>query len=210
MMPQPIINSIHDVYQAGSIEDEGFNIYMDIQDLPEVGNSYRWESTYYTYKSLCFEIYNCCEPCWNVYKKPTSIAISEDRYYNGKSNTTKVFKVPYETRATAFVNIELLGMNPSGYDFWNQLNKQISNVGSIFDPIPSSITGNVSCISKPNEKVYGCFIVASYSITSYYVKRDYITKNPNFIEQAPIRPSNNCKPCIESSTVTKIKPFGWK
>lgn len=212
MLPQPTINSIYNVYNDENSEEEGFYIYIDIKDNPEEGNSYRWESTYYSIKPRCRELTTlCCELCWKIYRVPNRIMISEDKYYNNMNSTMEVFRVPYDSRSSAFVNIEQYSMTTSSYQFWSQLKKQIANVGSIFDPIPSSIGGNMECKTEPNEKVYGCFSVSSYSLISYSVRRDYITRNPITENLPPLPPGPpSCNPCDESLSSTKIKPTGWK
>ncbi|MGH2644298.1 MAG: DUF4249 family protein, partial [Chitinophagaceae bacterium] len=41
------------------------------------------------------------------------------------------------------------------YQFWNLLMKNTENTGSLFDPQPSTITGNIQCLSNPAEPVIG-------------------------------------------------------
>ncbi len=208
----PAIESITNTYKDATSGNEGFYVYLSFKDLPEEGNFYRWESTLYSIKPRCGDINPCCDPCWDVYKKPDNIIISSDENYNGKLNSNQeIFVVPYSSRSTAFINIVQYSTSASTYQFWKQLRKQISSVGSIFDPTPATIAGNIENINNKDEKVYGLFSAASISITPYSIKRDYITENPKFKILPPIPPGPPppCKPCIESSDVTKIKPVGW-
>ena len=208
----PPIESITNTYKDATSGNEGFYVYISFKDLPEEGNFYRWETTFYAYKPRCGDINSCCDPCWDIYKKPDNIIISSDENYNGKLNANQeIFVVPYSSRSTAFINIVQYSTSASTYQFWKQLRKQISSVGSIFDPTPSTINGNIENIGNKDERVYGLFSASSISVTSYRIKRDYISENPKFITLPPIPngPPPPCKPCIESDNVTKIKPFGW-
>lgn len=47
------------------------------------------------------------------------------------------------------------------YNYWNQLKKTTESVGTIFDPQPSQITGNLHCSTDPDEPVLGYFSVSS-------------------------------------------------
>lgn len=43
------------------------------------------------------------------------------------------------------------------YDYWAELSKNNETNGSIFDPFPSQLTGNIRSVSDPDEKVFGFF-----------------------------------------------------
>jgi hypothetical protein len=44
-----------------------------------------------------------------------------------------------------------------GYDYWSELARNNETNGSIFDPFPSQLTGNIRSIDDPSEKVFGFF-----------------------------------------------------
>lgn len=41
------------------------------------------------------------------------------------------------------------------YQYWLNLQKNTENLGSIFDPLPSEISGNIHCVTTPSEPVIG-------------------------------------------------------
>jgi hypothetical protein len=43
------------------------------------------------------------------------------------------------------------------YKFWQNLKKTTESVGTLFDPQPSSLYGNISCLTDPTEPVLGYF-----------------------------------------------------
>lgn len=49
------------------------------------------------------------------------------------------------------------------YAYWELLRKNTENLGSLFDPQPAQLTGNVLCLSNPNELALG--FVGAHSIT---------------------------------------------
>lgn len=58
------------------------------------------------------------------------------------------------------------------YDYWQQLRKTTTNLGGLFDPLPSQVTGNLHGESDPLESVLGFF--SGGSVTS---KRIFISLN---------------------------------
>ncbi len=44
-----------------------------------------------------------------------------------------------------------------GYDYWTELARNNETNGSIFDPFPSQLSGNIKSVSDPKEKVFGFF-----------------------------------------------------
>ncbi|HEX8548783.1 MAG TPA: DUF4249 domain-containing protein, partial [Cytophagaceae bacterium] len=139
MMDSQKIESVNNVYKDASSGNRGFYVYIHFKDLPEEGNYYRWETTYYPTKPRCGDINPCCGDCWYVRRTPENIVVSSDENYNNKLVESQIYILAYESRSKVFINIVQYSTTASTYTFWKELRKQISNVGSIFDPTPASI-----------------------------------------------------------------------
>jgi hypothetical protein len=48
-------------------------------------------------------------------------------------------------------------LTTEGYNYWSNLQKSTEQLGGLFDPLPSEVSGNIHCISNPSEKVIGFF-----------------------------------------------------
>jgi hypothetical protein len=57
------------------------------------------------------------------------------------------------------------------YDYWETLKKNSENLGTINDPLPTQITGNVRCISSPDEPVLGYVGIHSVSEQRLFIDR---------------------------------------
>jgi hypothetical protein len=68
------------------------------------------------------------------------------------------------------------------YEYFTLMKKNTESLGSIFDPQPSELRGNIQCISHPTEGVIGYVTASSYS-----QKRIFITR-----QQANWNFSQNC------------------
>lgn len=70
----------------------------------------------------------------------------------------------YKFVETHYYSVYQHRISQPAYEYFNKL-KTISTLnGSIFDPIPSSVAGNVSNIKDPKNKVLGYFLVSSADI----------------------------------------------
>lgn len=58
------------------------------------------------------------------------------------------------------VLVRQYAMSEAEYKYWQKIKKNTEEIGSIFDPQPSEIPGNVKCLTRPEEQVLG-FVGAS-------------------------------------------------
>lgn len=68
--------------------------------------------------------------------------------------------------------VKLQAIDKQAYEFYQLMKKNTESLGSIFDPQPSDISGNIRCLTRPNEKVIG-FVFAS----NLQQKRIFITRS---------------------------------
>jgi hypothetical protein len=64
--------------------------------------------------------------------------------------------------------IDEYGISKESYDFHEQLNKQLSAEGSLFDPVLMQVTGNIRCITDSKKIVLGFFDLNSYRQYRYF------------------------------------------
>src|SRR5690606_41864672 len=58
------------------------------------------------------------------------------------------------------------------YNFMVMMKKNSEQLGSVFDPQPSQLAGNMSCITDPEEMVIGFIEVAEEKAKRIFIKRD--------------------------------------
>jgi len=61
------------------------------------------------------------------------------------------------------INVKQLAITEEAYSYWKELKKTTEELGTVFSPMPSQITGNYSCISNPEEIVLGYFSIGKSS-----------------------------------------------
>ncbi|WP_400191558.1 DUF4249 domain-containing protein [Hymenobacter sp. B81] len=69
------------------------------------------------------------------------------------------------------VNVRQYAQSAEEYAYWDNLRKNTENIGTLFDPLPSQLTGNVRSLSNADEPVIG--YVGAFSVAE---KRLFITR----------------------------------
>jgi hypothetical protein len=88
----------------------------------------------------------------------TSVKLSDDVISN-----IPVAIVPENSRKIDFrysILVKQFGLTKEAYDYWQILQKNTQQLGTLFDAQPSQLAGNIHCVENPSEPVIG-FISAS-------------------------------------------------
>ncbi len=72
------------------------------------------------------------------------------------------------------INVRQYGLTREAYKYWQIIEKSTQQTGSIFDPQPAQLLGNIHCVSDPNEPVIG------------YVSASFITEKRIFIDHSQL------------------------
>ena len=59
--------------------------------------------------------------------------------------------------------VKQYAITEASYSYWRELKKTTEDLGTLFSPMPSQITGNFTCTTNPEEKVLGYFSIGTSS-----------------------------------------------
>lgn len=125
----------------------------------------------------------CCAVCYKEeISNNQSLFLAIDDNFNGL--TTQIPVAFIEDDGLRFVNkfridIKQLGISQEAYRFLRLVKQQAEISGSIFDPPPATIRGNMISLDNPDEVVLGYFIAAGESVKRIYVDKDDLTFKQN-------------------------------
>lgn len=181
----------------------GWDVFIDFQDLPESGNFYQWSYSHYEKLEICtsctnggtYDFYNnecriprrslssattnyrCEGNCWELIKNKDLLVFS-DILTNGQEVVgKKILRVPYDGSSKYYLKVEQRAINPSAYNFFASIVNSYQNAGSLFDiPAVTNFSVNIRCTNHPEKKVLGVFNV--YGLSSKIIIIDRYNQVP--------------------------------
>jgi hypothetical protein len=122
--------------------------------------------------------------------------MNSDKSFNGKSMTgLYIVTAPYNSRLPYIVNVYQFSISPSAYEFLLNLQKQVTISGSIFDPPPTFLHGNIYNIDHPEEVALGYFYSAGAANLDIAIDRTQVLESPEhniYLMPAPIYCGDPC------------------
>ncbi|HLY69211.1 MAG TPA: DUF4249 domain-containing protein [Puia sp.] len=170
--PVPAIDSITAVYDSTYITDvrpTQLIVSVNTHDQPGVQNFYRWTAYGYTPRKSwggpctigsppCTDPYMCtCFALCEQYLTDNQLNILSDQYIDGREIIQPAFYSPVYWFGKHFIEIKQYSMNKDIYLFWQQYLQQTNRTGSILDPLPASLIGNIHNLSDSNNVALGYF-----------------------------------------------------
>jgi hypothetical protein len=187
--------STPDIDSVSWLQPQDLNIYVNSFDPTNTTKYYRWEyvetweyRAYYesfldfvngeiVYRPPGDQIYSCWRTkASNTIILGSTVALSEDRI-----SFQPLVKIPYgdekgSVRYSIFV--KQYGMTKDAFEFWNILKKNTELTGTLFDPQPSQLPGNIVCLDDPSEKVIG-YVSAGRQVTKrIFIRRAELSSWP--------------------------------
>lgn len=74
--------------------------------------------------------------------------------------------------------IKQYAISKEAFTYWKELEKNSENVGSLFDPQPAQVVGNISNVDDPSEQVLGYFSVRSVRTKRIFIDANDLPKYP--------------------------------
>jgi hypothetical protein len=188
-------------------KEYGFKFSVIVNDPGSERNYYRWKS------NGIFEYYSVIDfpdlaTCWApIFQLEKSIVINDDRYVNGNSFTKEVSIIPYERETKFLARVEQMSLSQRAFDFWNEILKQTTATGSIFDPAPAMVKGNMYNPNDLDEVVLGYFGASAVYKDSVLFDRFKVS---GYVSASPRKPTLNgdCRP--QEPFATNVRPSGFK
>ena len=182
------------------IENEKLIVYANTHDASNNTLYYKWDydetweiRSYYTafYRWISgttivySPVYN--NRCWKYANSNTINIGSSAKLQADVISEAPVQFIPFGSEKLSVrysILLKQQALTKAAYEYLNLMKKNTESIGSIFDPQPSELKGNIKCVSNPDEGVIG--YLTSSNITE---KRLFITAqetNWKFSEYCPV------------------------
>ena len=215
----PAIDSISKVVAQteNSAKPYVCNYTVNTHDPGSEKNYYRW--TAYGTTSRLSKGVSCCtgctsicfNRCW-VTVSNDAVNISTDEAINGNPIQNRfVLQVPIYTLGPQLIEVQQYGMTQANYQFWKLYQQQSSRTGSIFDPLPAPVAGNVMNADNSLDLARGYFAVTSVTrqrVRVYnYNARFYMAMASYIFDLQLVLYGGDCRDIYGAVPVTE--PDGW-
>lgn len=112
-------------------------------------------------------------------------ALGQDRISQQPIGTVRrgaqKISVQYSMLASQYV------LTPDAYQYWLILQKNTQNLGSLFDPQPSQLAGNIHCLTNPKEPVIGYLSASSISQRRIFIDNKQVHNWDTLSLECPLR-----------------------
>lgn len=174
------------------IRNDAVQLYVSTHDPAQNTRYYRWKfDETYEFTSAFYSAYEYTrtgitdrrEPiftCWRggsssailigSSAKLTQDVISEYPLFTIPSNSVKIDR-KYSLLVKQYAQTK------EAYEYAETLKKNTESIGTLFDPLPTQLTGNIQCLTVPEEPVIGYINVSSLQEKRIFIKRDQLPPN---------------------------------
>jgi hypothetical protein len=221
----PPIDSVSVVYDSTFITDirpTQLIISVNTHDPAGMRNYYRWTAFgYIPHKSWggpcsissppCSDPFICtCHALCVQLVNNDQINILSDQFIDGKEILQQpVFYSPLYWFGRHFIEIKQYSLSQDVFIFWEQYQNQTNRTGSILDPLPASLLGNVYNLADSNEVALGLF-----SASAVYTKKIILV--PFFLQRYYLESvageyvlMGDCHYAFANSLPDDADPTGW-
>lgn len=173
----------------GEKQSAGLEIYADTHDPANSTHYYRWDyvGTFQFHSAFNSMLYLQTIPVDSVMRRP----LSDQVYVCWRNDTSSTILVNSSAKLTkdvilqnpiAFISstaeelesrysilVKQYAITADAYNYYTQLKKNTEQLGGVFDPQPSQLTGNIHCVSNPSEPVLGYITAGASAQTRIFI-----------------------------------------
>ena len=188
LLPVPPIEKLTAVFKevADRSKPSGYQVTADTKDPGETENYYRWTAYGYSRREATGKrsfTFICCTNCW-IPIFNNSINIFTDERINGNEIKNRdVYFAPYYAQGKLYVEVSQYSLSREAYQFWQRFQEQQSRVGSIFDPLPAPLEGNIANSENPAELALGYFGASGVSRKRLIISGDTLVLYPDYYKE---------------------------
>jgi hypothetical protein len=215
MAPVPPIERVYGEYQESdrnTVLLNRFLVRIDTKDPPALGNFYRWQAM-------------CYMPVWGgsdplrgrgeIYYAPfygELTNVLSDQLINGNRIAGRlVLTPPLVGLGAQYVEVRQYSLSRAAYQYWQLYEQQLSRTGTIFDPQPASIEGNVRAVADTNTLALGYFGASAVSRVRLIMETDSLSYDKFVTRFGPVLFSNTPPdvPGLAREQLQQAPPVKW-
>lgn len=172
------IDSIGEVVPYNLNDLFAADIRIRAQDPVNEKNYYRWISVDWLPRKAtgvyCGSVPPCFQFCFQQYQDPNVNILSDANVNGSEIRYQPALVSPYYYYGRHYIELKQLSLTEHAYQFWQLYKQQTGSTGSILDPIPSSIQGNIYNVDDTTELALGYFEASDVSSLKFVVAPNFL------------------------------------
>lgn len=136
------------------------------------------------YRDLAHDIFTC----WAGNKSSTIVLGSTDKLTKDVlANSPVIFIDSHSEKLGARYSIlvKQQTLTKEGFEYYQQLSKNTEKLGGVFDPQPSSLTGNIHNTTDPGEQVIGFITAGTIAQKRLYIDANKLPAGSQYVANHP-------------------------
>ena len=224
--PVPPIDSVTLVYDSSYIAEvrpSQIIVSINTHDPPDTSNYYRWTASGYVQRKSwgepcgfgappCYNPYVCvCAAFCDQLIVGDQINIFSDQFSDGHEIIgQKVFYSPIYWYGYHYIEIKQNSISRQTYQFWEQYQAQTNRTGSILDPLPASLIGNIYNQADSNNLALGLFSASATYSKKIIIKPEFIQTYWLEVSASFYIEMGSCQMVYPNTLPNDAVPQGWE
>jgi hypothetical protein len=180
-----------------SIDRDYLNINVSTHDPTGSSKFYRWKFTEtWKYRSMFLTPYivknDSVVPrtkeedisiCWQTLDDSKIVIYSTDYLAQDRVDNFTVQRIASNSlklTSRYSILVQQQTLTKEAYIYWLNVKKTTESLGSLFDPLPAAVRGNIRCVTNTAEPVIGFFSVGSVSSKRIYIDQSDLGSFTNY------------------------------
>jgi hypothetical protein len=220
--PVPAIDSLTVFYDSSYIIDvrpSQFILSAHSPDPAGVQNYYRWTADGYVPRKSSGGPCSISSPpcgltctCFALCEQFTSndeINVLSDQFIDGKEIIQPVFYSPIYWFGIHYLEVRQYSLTKAAFTFWEAYLDQTNRTGSILDPLPAPLLGNVYNPVDSSDIALGLFSASATSSAKIIITPEFLQQYWLLDIGAAFIPLGDCHMDFANSLPDDIAPLGW-
>lgn len=191
--------------------NSGATIQAEFSDPGDEANFYFWRMANPVYSYITdLNGDNCCDVCFRYddVAITNTFALADDTGFNGITTSVPTVSIGddgFRFKDRLRVDFSQYSTNAAGHRYLRLIKQQLDLKGSVFDPLPANIRGNIFNVNDPTTQVLGFFFVSDASTRTVYIRNSDLS-----FKQTPGIALGDCREIKGfSQRLNTIPPSNW-
>lgn len=188
LQPVPVIEKLTAAFKEVTdySKPSGYQVFADTKDPAGFRNYYRWTAYGYSRRVSAGRPRGgilCCYNCWVPTYNNTINIFTDDQINGNWIKEKEVFFAPYYAQGQLFVEVSQYSLSQPAYQFWKLYQEQQTRAGSIFDPLPAPIAGNIANVENESDLALGYFAASAVARKRMLISADTLILFPDYYKE---------------------------